>query len=209
MSTPSTAPITPPAPIAGPTSTTIAEPAPPTRTHPDMWVDPGDDPRMDGAATVGEKACVLGYLEHYRLTLGLKCDDLTPAQLSARSVPPSTMSLLGLVRHMARVEHSWAVRAVGGRADEPKLYWTAEQPDLDFDGAIADPAVVDDAWATWRREVEQARRVYADAEMDAVVSHHGEELEIRDILVHLVEEYARHCGHADLLRECVDGRTGQ
>ena len=72
-----------------------------------------------------------------------------------------------------------------------------------------DPAVVEDAWASWRREVAHAESVYGEADLDALCPHPDGELEVRDVLVHLVEEYARHCGHADLLRECIDGRTGQ
>lgn len=179
------------------------------RQFPDLWLDPAEDPREAAGPAAGEAAVLESYLRHYRLTLELKCSGLTPAQLAQRSVPPSTMSLLGLLRHLARVEHVWAVQVVEGRSAEPKLYWTPEHRDLDFDGALPEPDVVEDAWASWRREVAHAREVYARTPLDAVVRHHGEPVEVRDIVVHLIEEYARHCGHADLLRECVDGRTGQ
>ena len=178
------------------------------RRFPDLWLDPDDDPR-DGGPAFGDPAVLESYLRHYRLTLELKCAGLTAAQLATRSVPPSTLSLLGLLRHMARVEHSWAVRVLEGRSELDKLYWTPEQPDLDFDVAVADQACVDDAWASWRREVAHAGQVYAGKRLDDVVRHHGEPLEVRDVVVHMIEEYARHCGHADLLRECLDGRTGQ
>jgi hypothetical protein len=82
-------------------------------------------------------------------------------------------------------------------------------PDLDFNGAVGDDAVVADAWQSWRTEVGHAREVYAGLDLDAVVRVHGDDVEVRDVVVHLVEEYARHLGHADLLRECIDGRTGQ
>ncbi len=182
---------------------------PQARTYPDRWVDPEDDPRTDDTPAFGERDVVMGYLRTYRMTLELKCGGLTPEQLATRSVPPSTMSLLGLIRHLARVEHTWAVRVVEGHEDLPKLYWTPEQPDLDFDGAVPDAVVVEDAWATWRREAAHAQEVYDATALDLVVTRNGEQIEVRDIVVHLVEEYARHCGHADLLRECVDGRTGQ
>ncbi|WP_111768202.1 DinB family protein [Nakamurella deserti] len=182
----------------------------PTRRFPDMWLDPEDDPREAGAGPVSGEAAVLdSYLTRYRLTLELKCEGLTPDQLARRAVPPSTLSLLGLLRHLAKVEHTWAVRVVQGRPDAARPYWTPERQDLDFDGAVPDAAVVADAWATWRREVAHAREVYTGTPLDTVVEHHGEPLEVRDIVVHLIEEYARHCGHADLLRECIDGRTGQ
>jgi len=80
---------------------------------------------------------------------------------------------------------------------------------LDFNQAVADDSVVTDAWATWRSEVLHAQKVYAGLDLDAPVEVHGDEVEIRDIIVHLIEEYARHVGHVDLLRECIDGRTGQ
>jgi uncharacterized damage-inducible protein DinB len=175
----------------------------------DIWQPDGDDPR-DYSPTRGERDTVLTYLRNYRITFELKCQDLDAEQLARRSVPPSTMSLLGLVRHLAGVEHSWFRRVLQGQPELPKLYFTDHQPDLDFDGAVPDPAVVEEAWATWHREVADAD-VWLEqgASFDTVVCRDGEEIEVRDVLVHLVEEYARHVGHADLLRERIDGRTGQ
>ncbi len=180
-----------------------------TKKHPGLWVDPDDDPRNTDEVLRGERAVVLDYLRHYRMTLEMKCEGLDAEQLARQSVPPSNMSLLGLVRHMARVEHSWCRRVVEGQAELERLYRTEEDPDLDFNGAHADPEVIDDAWASWRREVRHAEEVYAEVPFDQLCPHHDGELEVREILVHLVEEYARHCGHADLLREAIDGRTGQ
>ena len=146
----------------------------------------------------------------YRLTLGMKCEGLAPEQLATRSVPPSTLSLLGLVRHLARVEHHWFYRVLRGHSDIPRLYWTEEDRDLDFNAALPDPAVVDDAFTTWRQQVADADAWLDEGpDLDAiVVTPRGEEASVRDILIHMIEEYARHCGHADLLRECIDGRTG-
>lgn len=179
------------------------------RQFPDMWLDPDDDPRHSDTAATGEKDTLAEYLDHFRMTFELKCQDLDAEQLARRSVPPSTMSLLGLVRHLAKVEHSWFRRVIEGHADLPRLYRTEEDRDLDFNGAVADDAVVADAWESWRREVAHAREVYAGVDVGDTVDHGGEETEIRSVIVHLIEEYARHCGHADLLRECIDGRTGQ
>ncbi len=179
------------------------------RKHPDMWVDPEDDPRETDAGASGEKAVLLEYLDRYRMTFEMKCEGLDAEQLARRSVPPSTMSLLGLVRHLAKVEHSWSRRVFEGQVELPRLYRTDEDPDLDFNGAVADDAVIADAWESWRHEVAHAREVEATLDPDATTYVHGEPAEVRDILVHLVEEYARHVGHADLLRECIDGRTGQ
>jgi len=174
-----------------------------------MWTTDGPDPREATGPTRGEKACVVDYLRAYRLTLQMKCEGLDAGQMARRSVPPSSLSLLGLVRHLADVEHTWARRCLESR-DLPRLYVTDDDPEADFEGAVADDAVVAEAWEAWRREVAHAEQVVTGiGDLGAVVRWHDVEIEVRDVLVHLVEEYARHVGHADLLRECVDGRTGQ
>ena len=175
----------------------------------DMWVPAADDPRETGDQPVGERDTVWGYLRHYRTTLELKCDGLDPEQLARRSVPPSTMSLLGLVRHLAQVEHNWFQRVLRGQ-DVPRLYRLEGDRDHDFNGAVADPAVVEEAWSTWRREVAGAEDWHAEqVPWDDEVRLGDGTVAVRDVVVHMVEEYARHAGHADLLRECIDGRTGQ
>ena len=162
------------------------------------------------ANPVGERATLLEYLNHYRHELERKCEGLDAEQLATRSVPPSTLSLLGLVRHLAKVEHSWFRRVMGHQLELPRLYRTEEDRDLDFNGAIADQAVVDDAWESWRREVSHAEEfVDAAASLDVEGTHDDGPIALREVLVHMIEEYARHMGHADLLRECIDGRTGQ
>jgi hypothetical protein len=175
-----------------------------------MWVEPEDDPRETSERAVGEKAVLLDYLRHYRLTLEMKCEGLDAEQMARRSVPPSTLSLLGLVRHLAKVEHSWFTRVMQHRPEAPRLYSSDDDRDLDFNGAVADPVVVDDAWQSWRREV-AAAEAYVDGQPDLDVEGtvHGQPIALREVLVHMIEEYARHVGHADLLRECIDGRTGQ
>jgi uncharacterized damage-inducible protein DinB len=176
-----------------------------------MWAKPGEDPRTT-IDPVGELATVREYLTNYRHTLALKCDGLTPEQLATRSVPPSTMSLLGLVRHLAGVEHHWFWRTLQGHPEAGRLFRTAEDRDLAFDDAVGDPAGVEEAFAVWRAEIAAADRWLDDLTTDlgaTATLPNGEQASVRDILVHLVEEYARHCGHADLLRECIDGRTGQ
>ena len=180
----------------------------------DMWVDPDDDPRETDAETVDERSTLLEYLRYYRLTLELKCADLNAAQLAQRSVPPSTMSLLGLVRHLAEGERHF--RRVMAGEDAPKLYCTDEDRDGDWNGAMADPAVVEDAWRQWRAEVELTDQLVAGVAdlgaWNAGVSDlgpDGADLQLRDLLVAQIVEYARHCGHADLLRERIDGRVGQ
>ncbi|MFK4065605.1 DinB family protein [Streptomyces sp. NPDC029674] len=174
-------------------------------TYPDMWADPDDDPRdSEGGSPDGELPTLLDFLTDYRMTLRMKCEGLDPEQLARRPVPPSTMSLLGLVRHLAEVERDWR-NWIGDGDPVPKLYG---ERDADFDGAVAEQAVVDAAFADLERE---------QAATDAALAGHcdlGERLgkdrtSVRELLVHRIEEYARHCGHADLLRECVDGRVGQ
>jgi uncharacterized damage-inducible protein DinB len=176
-----------------------------------MWMDTAQDPRFTGGAEFdGERATLLEYLRAYRLTLEMKCADLDAAQLARRSVPPSTMSLLGLIRHMADVERNW-FRRVMAQADAPALYWSADVADADWVGAVADPAVVDDAWRAWREEVAFAEKFAADSPDLSVkgTNRDGSSVTLREVLVHMIEEYARHCGHADLLRERIDGRVGQ
>jgi uncharacterized damage-inducible protein DinB len=161
----------------------------------------------------GELANYRDYLDHYRSTLERTCSALTPEQLATRSVPPSTMSLLGLVRHLAFVEHAWFQRALQGNLDEPRPFKDPADHDLDFNGAVGTQECVDEAFAEWRRQVARADE-WLDAQDDTgmarvvVYNSDGETTPVRDVLVHMVEEYARHCGHADLLRECIDGVTG-
>jgi uncharacterized damage-inducible protein DinB len=174
-----------------------------------VWQADGDDPR-DYSPTRGEQETVLAYLRNYRAVLELKCRGLDAEQLATRSVPPSALSLLGLLRHLAKVEHSWNRRILQGEVDAPLLYRDAEGRDHDFDDAVGDPEMVEEAWAAWRREVADADAwIATDTDWDRMVRVHDDEIEVRDVMVHLVEEYARHVGHADLLRECLDGRTGQ
>jgi uncharacterized damage-inducible protein DinB len=171
-----------------------------------MWLPSDQDPRMSDVPSRGERAVLLEYLEHYRATLELKCEGLTAEQLGTRSVPPSRMSLLGMVRHMARVEQSWFRRIIEGSSDLERHF---QDEDGGFDFGEPTAELVEASFALLREEVAHAREVLDRTDLDALVDVDGDECEVRDIVVHMVEEYARHCGHADLLRECLDGRTGQ
>lgn len=173
--------------------------------YPDMWVNPDDDPReSDENSPDGELPTLLHYLKSYRYTILMKCDDLTAAQMATRSVPPSDLSLLGLIRHLAEVERDWRNWITDG---EPESYIYGG-PDSDFDDVQPDQAMVDEAFITLARE---------QVATDAIIARHDaagiklgrENIAIRDLQVHRIEEYARHAGHADLLRECIDGRVGQ
>jgi hypothetical protein len=173
--------------------------------YPDMWADPDEDPRnSDGVSPDGELATLQDYLRSYRLTLQMKCEGLDPEQLARRSVPPSAMSLLGLLCHLAEVERDWRNWILPGNP-APKLYGAG---DADFDGAVAQQAVVDSAFADLARE--QAATDTALAKHPELGERVGKDgIAVRELWVHRIEEYARHCGHADLLRECIDGRVGQ
>jgi uncharacterized damage-inducible protein DinB len=177
----------------------------------DMWTTPENDPRTQGNP-VGEKATYREYLTNYRLTIEMKCEGLSADELARRSVPPSTLSLLGLVRHLAAVENSWFQRVLQGRTEATRLYEREGDNDWDFNGATADDDVVSEAFAAWKSEIAQADSWLdglEEVDLGREVPHHDGTVSIRDVLVHLIEEYARHAGHADLLRESIDGRTGQ
>ncbi|MFI5930218.1 DinB family protein [Micromonospora sp. NPDC051543] len=174
-----------------------------------LFVHPDDDPRSDGNFA-DERAVLVEYLRDQRLTFELKCDGLNAEQLARRSVPPSTMSLLGLIRHLAEVERGWFRRTMAGQA-APHRYCSDDDPDGDFDGAVADPAVVDEAYRAWRSEVAFSEQFVSEAaDLDVQGRQRdGNVIVLRRLLVHMIEEYARHNGHADFLRERIDGRVGQ
>ncbi|MFL6125780.1 DinB family protein [Actinophytocola sp.] len=167
-----------------------------------------DDPRFATPVTGDERAVLAATLRAQRATLEVKCAGLA-AELAERSVPPSTLSLLGLVRHLADVERRWFRQVLAGQ-DAPPLFSSADAPDGDFDGAVADAAVIAGAWAAWRVEVAFAERFTANAPDLDVTGEDGWRgtVSLRWVLIHMVEEYARHNGHADLLRERIDGAVG-
>ncbi|WXK68787.1 DinB family protein [Nonomuraea sp. N2-4H] len=146
------------------------------------------------------------WLEWHRATLAVKCAGLTDEQLRLRSAEPSAMSLLGLVRHMAHVERVWFRVVLDGEA-LPKLWDKDRDNDADF--KEVDTASVKEAFDVWQEEIERARAISAAKPLDAVGDRNGRECTHRYILVHMIEEYARHNGHADLLRERIDGVTGE
>ena len=171
--------------------------------HPDMWVNPEDDPRnSEGVSPDGELATLRDYTHAYRWTLVMKCQGLDAEQLARRSVPPSTLSLLGLVRHLAEAERDW--RNWITPDPEPRLWGGGQAA---FEGATADDAVVVDAFSAL--ETEQQATDQALLGHDLAVRLGEQQIAVREVWLHRIEEYARHCGHADLLRECLDGRVGQ
>jgi uncharacterized damage-inducible protein DinB len=173
-----------------------------------MFVHPKEDPRSDGGF-VGERETLVGYLRDQRLTLEMKCAGLDADAMARRSIEPSNLSLLGLVRHLAGVEQTWFRRVMAGQ-DVPRHYRSDDDPNGDFHGAVPDPEAVAEAWDTWRSEVAFAERFVAEAPDLAATGSNGDEpIALREVLVHMIEEYARHNGHADFLREGIDGRVGQ
>jgi hypothetical protein len=191
-----------------------------TTRRADMFTADGrpsdDDPRENGPTLGDERTTLVEALRCARLTLEMKCAGLDAEAMARRSVEPSTMSLLGLVRHLAEGERATYRKLMAGQ-DVPKLYCTDTDRDGDFDGAVADPEVVAEAWRTWRAEVDFATRFVTEAPTlditaDDAANLHGSgggEMSLREALVGSIHEYARHLGHADLLRERIDGRIGQ
>ena len=164
--------------------------------------------RADPPYIASERAMLDAWLDYHRATLEQKCDGLAAPRLRERAVPPSTLSLLGLVRHMADVERNWSRRVFAGE-EAPPLYYSDHDPDGDFDRV--DDADALEAFTTWRAECEHARSLSAAAaSLDQVGrrQREGHDVSLRWILVHMIEEYARHNGHADLLRQRIDGATG-
>jgi hypothetical protein len=175
-----------------------------------------DDPREHGPTLGDERTTLVEALRCQRLTLEMKCAGLDAGAMARRSVEPSTMSLLGMVRHLAEMERG-TFRVLMAGQDVPRLYCSESDRDGDFDGAVPDPAVVAQAWDAWRAEVDFAERYVTDAPSldvtrDDPENQHGSgggSMSLREVLVGMIEEYARHMGHVDLLRERIDGRIGQ
>jgi uncharacterized protein DUF664 len=166
-----------------------------------------DDPRTGPPREAGERATLTAFLDFNRETLALKCDGLTDDQLRERAVPPSSLSLLGIVRHMAEVERNWFRPVLAG--EEMRLIYA---PDMDWEAAFRDVATADAeaAFRTWRAECDHARALVAAAPtLEARGLRRGEWFSLRWVMNHMIEEYARHNGHADLLRERLDGVTGE
>ncbi|HQY30518.1 MAG TPA: DUF664 domain-containing protein, partial [Thermomicrobiales bacterium] len=180
------------------------------RRRADMFTEDGlssdDDPREHGPHLGDERTTLVEAMRTWRLTLELKCAGLNAKQMARRSVEPSTMSLLGLVRHLAEVERS-TFRVLMAGEDAPRLYCSDTDPDADFDGAMADPQMVAEAWAAWRAEVDFANAWVAntaslDVMADDPANRHGSgggALSLREVLVGMIGEYARHMGHVDIL----------
>jgi hypothetical protein len=153
-----------------------------------------------------EREILTAFLDWQRTTFELKCSDVPPERLSERGIPPSQLSLHGLLRHLAGVERWWFRKQFAGE-EVPLLYYSHDDPNQDFETLDGDVAK---ALAVWQAECARAREIVAAASLDDTGMHasSGEPVSLRRILVGMIAEYARHNGHADLLRERIDGATG-
>jgi hypothetical protein len=157
------------------------------------------------APQADERATLEGWLDFYRATLVNKANGLDHSQVREPAVAPSPLTLLGLVQHMAEVERTWFRRALG--EDVPRIYPDGSERD-DGGFRLTTDARFESARQTWEVEVARSRENAAARRLDDVCSHQGMEVSLRWIYGHVIAEYARHAGHADLIRERVDGSTG-
>jgi hypothetical protein len=171
-----------------------------------MVEDIVDPRRTEPPYLLADREMLEAWLEFHRMTLLLKCEGLTDAQRKARPVPTSKLSLHGLVRHMAEVERGWFSQVLVSQPDEPPIFYDPDIEDREFEP-------LDDAdWAAdlaaWQAECERSRANAAARSLSDTGAGRGEDVSLRWIYVHMIEEYARHNGHADLIRELVDGAVG-
>lgn len=166
--------------------------------------------RTEPAQNADERPMLESYLDYHRQTLAWKCEGLSDAQLRTASIPPSQLSLMGLVRHMAEVERGWFRKVLVGDDPGPICYSEAD-PDGEFH--LTEQDTWAEAYAVWQAEIEVARQNAAGFALDELSQGKSrstdEPFSRRWIYTHMIEEYARHNGHADLLRECIDGATGE
>jgi hypothetical protein len=175
-----------------------------TPQAPHVWTVPAIE-RQAEPLVAGERAMLEGFLEWNRCSLLLKCAGLTGEQLALQSIPPSTLSLLGLIRHVTDVERNWFRRRFLGK-DLPRLYGRADRPDAGFEEL--DPSQAPEAVNALVREWDLIREEISGFALDdTFVSERWGEMSLRWIYHHMTGEYAQHLGHADLLRESIDGKT--
>jgi uncharacterized damage-inducible protein DinB len=169
------------------------------------WIAP-EALRVDEPTIGDERPMLEGWLDWHRQTLLQKLSGLTPEQLKRASVEPSNLTLLGLLRHMTEVERSWFRTRAAGQ-DVHEVYCTDDDPDADFDSvADADPAA---DYAAYLAELDEVRKAITDLPLDhQFTTSRRPAISLRWAYLHLIEEYARHNGHADLIRERIDGAVG-
>jgi len=170
------------------------------------WTAPSPPACADGPLSGDDRPILEGFLAWQRSTLLNICAGLTAEQLAERPVPPSSLSLLGLVRHMAKVERIWFRQRAAGQPVGP-MYEPDRGKDTDFDDA--DPALAPEDFARFTEECRLADAAVAGLKFGDTFTLHGEAYSLRLVYVHMIAEYSRHNGHADLLRERIDGTTGR
>lgn len=163
--------------------------------------------RPEPPLIAGEREMMRGFLNYHRATLAMKCDDLSDEDLRRQSSPPSTLSLLGLVQHMAEVERTWFRRVING--EDIPFIWSDKG---DFQEAYdASKGTRAEAFAIWEAEMGHSRRIEQEADsldVTGYMAKWGEDVSLRLVMHHMIHEYARHNGHADFLREAIDGTVG-
>ncbi|MFI0904764.1 DinB family protein [Streptomyces sioyaensis] len=163
--------------------------------------------RIAPPVRAGERETLRSFLDFHRATLAMKTDGLSDEDLRRRSSPPSTLSLLGLVRHMAEVERSWFRRVING--EDLPLVWSAEGDyQAAYDASTATRAEAFDAWQTEVAHARRIERAAASLDVTGYQPRWDEHVSLRLVMLHLIHEYARHNGHADFLREAIDGTVG-
>jgi Protein of unknown function (DUF664) len=176
------------------------------KSYSKRWAAAGD--RIDPPYVGSEREILVAFLDWHRATFEAKCGGVPSERLSERGVPPSSLSLHGLARHLGGVERWWFRIQFAGE-DVPLLYYSDDDPNQDFDRLDGD---VSEAFAVWRSECERSRDIVAatsSLEQTGTLKSNGQPVSLRRVLVHMIAEYARHNGRADLLRERIDGATGQ
>jgi hypothetical protein len=183
--------------------------------------DAARDDRIELPPTTDERTLLVSFLDWHRDVLERKCAGLSDDQLRRRAVPSSNLTLLGLMRHLAGVER-WYFQAVIAGSFPGSLYTATDDPDEDFNDL--ESSTGERALATWRAEVDESRRITAARSLESIgtvpidetaaaagTAHPtaGREYSLRWVLLHMIDEYARHNGHADLIREAIDGETGE
>jgi Protein of unknown function (DUF664) len=161
-------------------------------------------------AKVGDERTMLGqWLDYHRATLRMKCAGLTEEQLREATCPPSNLTLLGLVRHLTDVERAWFLRGVAGRppTEVPPLYYSDADPEGDFENVAADSS--QSVVATYEQAIAEISQATAAVDLDHTFTNGGQPCSVRWVYLHMIEEYARHNGHADLIRQAIDGAVGE
>jgi hypothetical protein len=173
------------------------------QSYSQQWEAPD---RAELPQTGDERTMLTTYLEHHRATFEAKCRGVEPARLNERTMPPSTLTLHGVLRHLTGVERWWFRINFAGE-EVPLLYYSDDDPDQDFDRLDGD---IDEAFAAWHRECDRSREIVEAHDLDdeGTRVRDGAPVSLRGVLLKMIAEYARHNGHADLLREGIDGATG-